>query len=81
MTTKEAAAFIGRSEQTLRNQRSAGGGPNYIRDGRSVFYLRSDLDRWLMEQFRYVAPSPSPADAEPYAAFDQNQSSSGHSGT
>ena len=65
LTTKEAAVELGRSEQTLRNQRSAGGGPNHVRDGRSIFYLKSDLDRWSKEQCRYVAPSLSRADIEP----------------
>jgi len=49
---REAADYIGMSETWLRQQRCHGapGQPPYIRIGRSIRYLRADLDRWLAER-------------------------------
>lgn len=49
MTPKQAAAYLGVSESTLRDWRSQGRGPRYVKI-RRVFYLRRDL-------FEYVARS------------------------
>jgi|GEM_PF-3252661 len=48
----EAAAYIGMSESWLRQSRMRGNpdSPPWIRIGRSVRYLRSDLDIWLAEK-------------------------------
>jgi len=46
--TKGAAAHIGCSPRTLEKRRQVGGGPVFLKIGRSVVYLQSDLDRWLM---------------------------------
>jgi predicted DNA-binding transcriptional regulator AlpA len=45
---EEAAAYCGCSAATLEGYASrGGGGPQYIRAGRKVQYLQSDLDAWL----------------------------------
>lgn len=45
---REAAAeYCGCSAATLEGYASRGGGPKYIRAGRKVQYLTSDLDAWL----------------------------------
>lgn len=47
LDTAEAATYIGCSPRTLEKRRQTGGGPVYLKLGRSVVYLRSDLDKWL----------------------------------
>ena len=54
--TKGAATYIGCSPRTLEKRRQMGGGPIYLKVGRSVVYLRSDLDRYL-EQCRRTSTS------------------------
>lgn len=55
LTEKEAAEYIGMSCSFLRQDRMNGfrqnrtPGPNYIRIGRAVRYLREELDKWLEE--------------------------------
>ena len=44
---KAAAARLGVSVKTLQARRSAKQGPTYVRVGRSVRYLESDLDAFL----------------------------------
>jgi excisionase family DNA binding protein len=54
-TEKEAAEYVGFSPSTLRQGRMTGARdgriktPPYVRNGRSIRYLREDLDRWLEE--------------------------------
>lgn len=43
----EAAEFISTSPQTLRNWRSAGKGPSYIKIGRLVRYRLDDLIKFM----------------------------------
>lgn len=56
-TEQEAASYIRMSRSFLRQDRMNGfrknrtPGPNYIKVGRSIRYLREDLDAWL-EQYR-----------------------------
>lgn len=45
--TREAARLLGLSDQTLRLWRCTGGGPAFIRVGRSIRYRESDLVEWL----------------------------------
>ncbi len=52
MRGKEASLYVGLSEPFLKKLRSIGGGPQYIKLGRAVRYLREDLDRWLQENRR-----------------------------
>ena len=44
---REAAAFLAVSPRTLQGWRSKGGGPAFIKMGRSVRYRASDLDDFL----------------------------------
>lgn len=45
--TELAAILTGLSASTLNKLRVSGGGPAYIKLGRSVFYARADIDLWL----------------------------------
>ena len=45
--TPEAANYAGCSPRTLEKLRQTGGGPVYLKIGRSVLYRKSDLDAWL----------------------------------
>ena len=55
LTEKEAAFYIGMSRSFLRQDRMNGElkgrtkGPAFIRNGRCIRYLKSDLDAWLMQ--------------------------------
>lgn len=52
ITSREAASLIGISEGVLRNWRSAGKGPRFVRLSRRhgpVRYVRSDVERFLAE--------------------------------
>jgi predicted DNA-binding transcriptional regulator AlpA len=55
-TDKEAAEYIGMSSSFLRQSRCNGdrrnytSGPSYIKVGRAIRYLKSDLDEWLDQQ-------------------------------
>lgn len=62
LTTDQAAPYIGMSPTWLRQQRSKGAPdqPPFVRIGRSIRYLRDDLDRWLADR-RY---EPSTSDSE-----------------
>jgi len=54
-----AATYIGMSRSFLARSRTEGrrenrtAGPDFIVIGRTVRYLRDDLDRWLSEQQRF----------------------------
>ncbi len=62
-TEQEAATYIAMSRIYLRKNRSAGPrknrtpGPNFIKLGRSVRYLKEDLDFWL-ETYRVKRFTP-----------------------
>lgn len=43
----DAARYIGYTPSSLRAWRREGRGPAFVRHGRSVRYLTSDLDSWL----------------------------------
>jgi predicted DNA-binding transcriptional regulator AlpA len=45
--TSEAAIYCGLSMSTLNKLRMFGGGPIYLKLGRSVVYDQDDLDAWL----------------------------------
>ena len=47
VTEREAARYLRFSLPTLRRWRYAKTGPAHIRVGRSIRYLRADLDRFL----------------------------------
>lgn len=60
-TEKEASEYIGMSCSFLRQDRMNGcrqnrtPGPNYVRIGRAVRYLREELDKWL-EMYKVERP-------------------------
>jgi predicted DNA-binding transcriptional regulator AlpA len=45
--TEGAAQYLGLSPATLSTRRTRGGGPVFVKLGRSVRYLRRDLDAYL----------------------------------
>lgn len=47
MTTKSAAAHLGKSASWLNQSRSRGDGPPYYKIGANVFYESADLDAWV----------------------------------
>lgn len=52
LTTGEAARELDIATGTLQNWRSLGEGPNYIKHRRSVYYLRSEIERYKREHFQ-----------------------------
>ncbi|MEO8401037.1 MAG: DNA-binding protein [Gammaproteobacteria bacterium] len=55
LTEKEASEYINMSRSFLRQDRMNGirenrtQGPKFLKLGRSIRYLREDLDSWLLE--------------------------------
>jgi predicted DNA-binding transcriptional regulator AlpA len=54
MKTADAAKYLGYSEVTMRNARVQGKlanrmAPNYYGKGKSIRYLKSELDSWMQE--------------------------------
>lgn len=47
LTGREAAAFMGIAEQTLRIARITGTGAKFVKVGRSVRYRKSDIEAYL----------------------------------
>ncbi len=47
LRTKAAAAYLGLGPSTLEKRRLVGGGPRYIKLGKSVVYDVDDLEAWL----------------------------------
>jgi hypothetical protein len=48
----EAAKFLGSTPRTLQNWRATGGGPQYIKSGRSVRYRLKDLIDYVESRVR-----------------------------
>jgi len=46
-SSKEAAHYLGISDNTLRQYRINGTGPLFIKKGKRVFYQNADLNHWL----------------------------------
>jgi hypothetical protein len=53
MTEKEAAELICYTPRALQNWRLRGGGPRYVKIGRSVRYQRSDVLEFIEERKRF----------------------------
>ena len=53
MTEKEAAELICYTPRALQNWRLRGGGPKYVKIGRSVRYQRSDVLAFIEERKRF----------------------------
>jgi predicted DNA-binding transcriptional regulator AlpA len=47
LSTEDAASIVGLSPQTLAILRVEGGGPKYVKLGRSVRYDPADLAAWI----------------------------------
>lgn len=52
MRTVAAASFLGLSASTLTKLRLTGGGPIYLKLGKTVVYDPSDLKNWLESKRR-----------------------------
>ena len=50
LTEREAALHLRRSSKTLRNWRSEGKGPAFLRMGGRVFYHLADIARWIAQE-------------------------------
>lgn len=50
LTEAEAAAWFSLSPRTLRNWRSLGEGPGFLRLGTAVRYHQGELDQWALAQ-------------------------------
>lgn len=59
LTTKEVAAKLGLSPQTIRMWRWDGTGPRYYRFHRSIFYKADDIEAWIRENYQPVEPEVS----------------------
>jgi len=46
-TQREAALVLRLSERTLERLRVSGGGPAFVKAGRSVRYRQADLEVWI----------------------------------
>lgn len=53
MRPDTAAAYLSLSTQRLAKMRLYGGGPQFIKAGRSVLYRCDDLDAWLASLSRH----------------------------
>ena len=63
-STEEAGAHVHLKAQTLRNYRSKGGGPDFIKLAPNrVAYRTSDLERWIESRRRTSTCDPSPGRA------------------
>lgn len=51
-TAAEAAEFLKVSEGQLRQLRRRGGGPPYIKVGRSVRYVPAQVGKWIQDTAR-----------------------------
>jgi excisionase family DNA binding protein len=47
LTQRQAAALLCLSERTLERFRTSGGGPRFVRCGRSIRYRLSDVEAWI----------------------------------
>ena len=52
LNTKAAAAKVGCAPITLAKLRCAGGGPAFLKIGRSVRYRPEDIEAWLADKVR-----------------------------
>lgn len=52
LTTKDAAPYLGVSEDFLKHARITGKGPAFVKIGRKVLYRQVDLDAYLVQNLR-----------------------------
>lgn len=55
-STKEAGIYLKCHPNHLSNMRSMGRGPRYVKKGHHVFYLKEDLDEYLLRQIKIITP-------------------------
>lgn len=56
LDAEHTATHLGLSKSTLAKKRLKGDGPPYVKLGRRVGYIKSDLDEWVMsKRFRSTA--------------------------
>ena len=60
LKTKDASTRLGISKSTLEKLRLTGGGPVFIKRGKSVFYTEQDLTEWLQANRRRSTSDPGP---------------------
>lgn len=59
LTEEEVAGIRGKEVSALQKERSRREGPPWIKDGRTILYLKSDLLDWLQAQkARTGGPDP-----------------------
>ena len=51
---KETAKLLSMSVKTLQRYRYTGGGPIYIKLGKSVRYKEADIEKYVSERTRYI---------------------------
>ena len=51
LTTAQAAYLLQIATGTLQNWRSLGIGPEFIKHRRKIYYLRSEIERYIKENF------------------------------
>jgi hypothetical protein len=54
---REAAVFLGKAVQTLRNWRNQRKGPNYCKFGRSIIYYEEDLEEYRRQNRVVLNPT------------------------
>ncbi len=77
LSTRQAAAYLGVSRQTLEIRRGTGTGPTYCRPGNSriVRYFRPDLDAWMRDSrrqhtaARHLPHEPIAGDESPHFQY------------
>jgi len=52
LTTEQAAEYLQLQRNTLEAWRCRGGGPRFVKLGRSVRYRQVDLDNWIESRLR-----------------------------
>ena len=57
LRTRDASRYCGLAKSTMEKFRVYGGGPRFIRRGKSVFYDVQDLDAWLASLPRFESTS------------------------
>jgi hypothetical protein len=63
-STAEAGTYVRLKPQTLRNFRSKGGGPDFIKLATNrVAYRTSDLEKWVESRRRTSTVDPGPGRA------------------
>ena len=63
-TDEQVAEYLGLARQTLRNWRTQGGGPPFIKAGRSVRYRPDDVRQWQEDRVCYSTSECSSADID-----------------